>query len=46
MAVLAFDPHFEQHAGGLPVLTAKAPAAIVDELDGFLEAVEVDVRQG
>ena len=38
MAVLAFDPHFEQHAGGLPVLTAKAPALIIDELDSLREA--------
>jgi hypothetical protein len=43
MAVLAFDPHFEQHARGLPVLTAKAPTLIIDELDSLLEAVEVDV---
>ena len=30
-------------AVGLPVLTAKAPAAIVNEPDRFLEAFEVDV---
>ena len=42
MLVLAFDARLEEPEW-LPVLRSEAPAAIVNELDRLLEAVEVDV---